>query len=96
MHLWVPNRASLGIKNDLKLYIYPLKETGVDELTTTGNLRVAHELRNLYKYLIDRGCISAAGRRSRAPTGRTLPLGSVRDGRRDLGGSGRAHRAGGS
>lgn len=25
---------------------------------TVDNLRVAHELRNLYKYLIDRGCIN--------------------------------------
>ena len=50
---------SLGrlFKKDLKLYIYPLKEPESGELVTTDNLRVAHELRNLYKYLIDRGCI---------------------------------------
>ena len=44
-------------KNDLKLYIYPLKSPESDELTTIENLRVAHDLRNLYKHLIDRGCI---------------------------------------
>ncbi|MEM9079141.1 MAG: TonB-dependent receptor [Verrucomicrobiota bacterium] len=44
-------------KNDIKLYIYPLQEDGNEELTTIDNLRVSHELRNLYKYLIDRGCI---------------------------------------
>ncbi len=45
-------------QNDLKLYIYPLREDGSEELMTIENLRVAHELRNLYKYLIDRGCIN--------------------------------------
>ena len=45
-------------QNDLKLYIYPLREAGEDELLTVDNLRVAHDLRNLYKYLIDRGCIN--------------------------------------
>ncbi|MDB4466380.1 TonB-dependent receptor [bacterium] len=45
-------------QNDLKLYIYPLREPGSDELVTIDNLRVAHDLRNLYKYLIDRGCIN--------------------------------------
>lgn len=44
-------------KNDLKLYVYPLKDPATGEMTTIENLRVAHELRNLYKYLIDRGCI---------------------------------------
>jgi len=45
-------------QNNLKLYVYPLKENGGGELLTIDNLRVAHELRNLYKYLIDRGCIN--------------------------------------
>ncbi len=44
-------------KNNLKLYIYPLKESGKEELTTMSNLRVANDLRNLFKYLIDRGRI---------------------------------------
>lgn len=45
-------------QNDLKLYIYPLREEESGELLTVDNLRVVHELRNLYKYLIDRGCIN--------------------------------------
>ncbi|MFT6862771.1 MAG: hypothetical protein ACJAVK_001331 [Akkermansiaceae bacterium] len=45
-------------QNDLKLYIYPLRNDGSEELLTIENLRVAHELRNLYKYLMDRGCIN--------------------------------------
>lgn len=44
-------------KNDLKLYVYPLREAGKEELTTIDTLDVAPELRNLYSYLIDRGCI---------------------------------------
>ena len=44
-------------KNNLKLYIYPLKEAGKEELTTMSNLRVANDLRNLFKHLIDRGLI---------------------------------------
>lgn len=44
-------------KNDLKLYVYPLREAGKDELTTTETLAIAPELRSLYDYLIKRGCI---------------------------------------
>ena len=44
-------------KNDLKLYIYPLKNPRFGELTTLDNLEVAPELKNLYAYLIERGCI---------------------------------------
>jgi hypothetical protein len=44
-------------KNDLKLYIYPLKDRNTDELTTVDNLKVAPELRKLYEYLVDKGCI---------------------------------------
>jgi len=44
-------------KNDLKLYIYPLKDKLSGELTTTENLEVAKDLRKLYGYLLDRGCI---------------------------------------
>lgn len=44
-------------QNDLKLYVYPLKDAESGKITTIKNLRVAHGLRNLYKYLIDRGCM---------------------------------------
>ncbi len=42
-------------KNDLKLYVYPLKNGVTGELTTIENLEVAPELRKLYGYLADRG-----------------------------------------
>src|ERR1700709_1184503 len=42
-------------KNDLKLYVYPLKNTTTGELTTIDNLPVATELKKLYGYLADRG-----------------------------------------
>ena len=44
-------------KNDIKLYIYPLRDPETGELTTIENLQVAPELSKLYGYLIDRGCI---------------------------------------
>ena len=44
-------------KNDLKLYVYPLKTSEDSELVTIDNLEIPAELRNLYNYLIDRGCI---------------------------------------
>lgn len=44
-------------KNDLKLYIYPLLDRKTGMMTTTSNLEVAPELRKLYQYLIDNGCI---------------------------------------
>jgi hypothetical protein len=44
-------------KNDLKLYIYPLLDRKTGELTTVQNLQGAPELRNLYEYLVERGCI---------------------------------------
>lgn len=43
-------------KNDLKLFIYPLLRTD-GELTTVQSLEVAGNLRKLYEYLVDRGCI---------------------------------------
>jgi hypothetical protein len=46
-------------KNDLKLYVYPLKDPETGELSTTENLQVADDLRKLYGYLIDRGCIES-------------------------------------
>ncbi|TLD72723.1 TonB-dependent receptor [Phragmitibacter flavus] len=42
-------------KNNLKLYVYPLKDGETGELTTVENLEVAPELRKLYGYLSDRG-----------------------------------------
>jgi len=44
-------------KNDLKLYIYPLLDRTTGELTTVENLRVAPDLRKLYAYLVEKGCI---------------------------------------
>ncbi len=44
-------------KNDLKLYIYPLLNGKTGELTTVQNLEVAPELRKLYEYLVEKGCI---------------------------------------
>ncbi len=44
-------------KNDLKLYIYPLLNRETGDLTTVENLKVADEIRTLYQYLVDKGCI---------------------------------------
>ncbi len=44
-------------KNDLKLYIYPLLNRDTGELTTVSNLEVATDLRKLYEYLVEIGCI---------------------------------------
>ena len=44
-------------KNDLKLYIYPLMDRQTGELTTVDNLQVAPELRKLFAYLVEKGCI---------------------------------------
>jgi hypothetical protein len=44
-------------KNDLKLYIYPLLDQKTGTLTTVENLQVAPELRQLYQYLVEKGCI---------------------------------------
>ncbi len=46
-------------KNDLKLYIYPLLDRTNGELVNVHNLKVAPELRKLYEYLTEKGCISA-------------------------------------
>jgi hypothetical protein len=40
-------------KNDLKLYVYPLKDPATGALITAGNLRVAPKLQHLYNYLIE-------------------------------------------
>jgi hypothetical protein len=44
-------------KNDLKLYVYPLLDQKTNELVTVDNLQVAPEIRKLYEYLKDKGCI---------------------------------------
>lgn len=44
-------------KNDLKLYVYPLLDRNTGVLTTTSNLEIAPDLRKLYQYLVDNGCI---------------------------------------
>jgi hypothetical protein len=44
-------------KNDLKLYVYPLLDHTSRSLTTVDSLRVAPNLRKLYGYLVERGCI---------------------------------------
>ena len=42
-------------KNDLKLYVYPLRDPKTGALSTVENLEVSPELRKLYGYLADRG-----------------------------------------
>ena len=42
-------------KNDLKVFVYPLRPHEQDEMTTLENLEVAPELRKLYGYLAERG-----------------------------------------
>ncbi|HEY3898799.1 MAG TPA: TonB-dependent receptor [Chthoniobacter sp.] len=42
-------------KNDLKVFVYPLRKESGAELVTVENLQVAPELRKLYGYLADRG-----------------------------------------
>ena len=42
-------------KNELKLYVYPVRKHEAEELKTVGTLEVAPELRKLYGYLSDRG-----------------------------------------
>jgi hypothetical protein len=42
-------------KNDLKLYVYPLRENEKVQMKTVETVEVAPELRKLYGYLADRG-----------------------------------------
>lgn len=46
-------------KNDLRLYVYPLRKNDDDELATVDNLQVAEELQPLYDYLHGRGSFVA-------------------------------------
>jgi hypothetical protein len=40
-------------KNDLKLYVYPLRDSATGSVITAGNLRVPSHLRHLYAYLVE-------------------------------------------
>ena len=42
-------------KNDLKVFVYPLRSPDAATMTTVENLQVAPELRKLYGYLAERG-----------------------------------------
>jgi hypothetical protein len=42
-------------KNDLKIYVYPLRRSDEDELQTIDTLNVEPELEPLFKYLVGRG-----------------------------------------
>jgi hypothetical protein len=44
-------------KNNLKLFVYPYIDMRTNELITVDNLEVPPSLRQLYGYLVDRGCI---------------------------------------
>jgi hypothetical protein len=46
-------------KNDLKLYIYPLKDQQTGQLVTVQKLKVAPHLRNLYAHLVENGYIES-------------------------------------
>ncbi len=44
-------------KNDLKLYIYPYLDPESGDFMAVQNLEVSPNLRKLYEYLVERGCI---------------------------------------
>ena len=46
-------------KNDLKLYVYPLRDAKSGALISAGNLRVAPHLRHLYAYLLENRLIES-------------------------------------
>ena len=46
-------------KNDLKLYIYPLKDRDTGQLVTVQKLHVAPHLKNLYEHLVENGFIES-------------------------------------
>ncbi len=45
-------------KNDLKIYVYPLRNRETGDLMTAESMEVAPPLRNLYEYLLNRHCIA--------------------------------------
>jgi hypothetical protein len=44
-------------KNDLKIYVYPLRDPDSGQVRTLSNLEVAPALRKLFGHLVERGCI---------------------------------------
>jgi hypothetical protein len=44
-------------KNNLKLFVYPYVDRDSDKLVSIENLQIPSALRQLYGYLVDRGCI---------------------------------------
>jgi len=46
-------------KNDLKLYVYPLKDQHTGQLITVQKLRVAPHLQNLYEHLVGNGYVES-------------------------------------
>ena len=46
-------------KNDLKLYVYPLKDEKTGAIISAGNLQVATNLRSLYSYLLENRLIES-------------------------------------
>jgi len=44
-------------KNDLRIYVYPLRSPENGQLTTLENLEIAPALQKLYGHLVERGCI---------------------------------------
>ena len=45
------------LKNDLKIYVYPLQRSPTDELQTTRNVNLKSDLQLLYDYLCRRGSL---------------------------------------
>jgi hypothetical protein len=46
-------------KNDLKLYVYPLRDAATGSIITARNIRVAPHLQHLYAYLLENNYIQA-------------------------------------
>lgn len=46
-------------KNDLKLYVYPYHETGLDRLITATEVDVPEHLKHLFKHLVENGFIES-------------------------------------
>ena len=44
-------------RGELKLYVYPMRNIDTGDLVTVGNLPVEPRLRQLYDYLVTRGCL---------------------------------------
>jgi hypothetical protein len=42
---------------DLRIYVYPLKDTATGQLSTVENMQMAGDLHNLYRHLVERGRI---------------------------------------